>query len=488
MKLVLPLVLFVLDPLAVPHANGGQPPAKPNIIFVLFDDMGYGQPKCYREGTEFRTPNIDSLAQQGMRFTDAHSAASVCTPTRYGVLTGRYPSRIGQYGVLTTYSPPIIPKTRLTVAALLKQRGYDTACIGKWHLGMDWGGKPGSEKTVPVGTRLVTSPNAAGFDYFCGYTHARNIGTVIEQDKVEANVDDVETQPRLAKKVVEFLDNPARKGKPFFLYLPLCPPHTPIVPAPEFVDKSGTKGRESQYGDWLYQGDWVLGQVLEALDRQKLADNTLIMVSSDNGAAGRSYAPLRGAKTSIYEGGHREPFVARWPGKIKPGSVCDDTICLNDLMATCAEIVGAKLPDNAGEDSVSILPDLLDTAKGPVREATIHQSPHHDLAIRQGPWKLIFLKNGGRELYNLQTDLGEKQNVAAANPEVVTRLTTLMRQYMADGRSTVGSPQKNDVLMSLDGSVRETRKDKTKEEKAGKKSKKTNSQREIKNALNPDFD
>lgn len=470
---------WLLVPSAVLHAADAAR-QKPNVIFVLFDDMGYGQPKCYRENTEFKTPNLDRLATEGMRFTDAHSAASVCTPTRYGVITGRYPSRIGQYGVLTTYSPPIIPKTRLTVASLLKQNGYDTACIGKWHLGMDWGGKPGNEKSVPVGTRLVTSPNAVGFDYFCGYTHARNIGTVIEQDRVEANVAEVEAQPSLAKKVLEFLDDPARKEKPFFLYLPLCPPHTPIVPAPAFVGKSGTKGRESQYGDWLYQGDWVLGQVLEALDRQELADNTLIMASSDNGAAGRRYAPLRGAKTSIYEGGHREPFLARWPGRIKAGVVCDDTICLNDLMATCAEIVGVKLPDNAGEDSVSILPDLLGTAQGPVREATIHQAPNRDLAVRQGPWKLVFLNNGQRELYNLQTDLNEIKNVAAANPDVVERLTTLMRRYIAEGRSTIGSLQKNDVEMSVDQST-------PGKEKKGKKAKKKSS-KEVTLALDPKFD
>ena len=454
---------------------------KPNIIFVLFDDMGYGQPKCYREGTEFKTPNIDRLAKEGMRFTDAHAAAAVCTPTRYGVITGRYPSRIGQYGVLTTYSKPIIPSTRLTVASLLKQNGYDTACIGKWHLGMDWGGKPGNEKTIPVGTRLVTSPNAAGFDYFYGYTHARNFGTVIEQDKVEVNVEEVETQPRLAKKVVDFLDNPARKEKPFFLYLPLCPPHTPIVPAPEFVGKSGTKGKEASYGDWMYQGDWVLGQVLEALERNKFADNTIIMVSSDNGAAGRPYVPLRGSKTSIYEGGHREPFVARWPGKIKAGTVCDDTICLNDLMATCAEIVGAKLPDNAGEDSVSILPDLLGTAKGPVREATIHQAPNSDLAIRQGPWKLIFLKTGQRALYNLQNDVSETKDIAEANPDVVERLTTLMRRYIAEGRSTVGAPQKNDAEISVDKAGTGGK------EKKGKKGKK-NSKEEVELAQDPNFD
>lgn len=449
MKTLLLLAVLLVTPLVSLRA-ADETRSKPNIIFVLFDDLGYGQPKCYRERTEFKTPNLDRLAQEGMRFTDAHSAASVCTPTRYGVITGRYPSRIGQYGVLTTYSLPIIPKTRLTVASFLKQNGYDSACIGKWHLGMDWGGQPGNEKTIPAGTQLKESPNALGFDYFYGYTHARNIGTIIEQDKVEANVEEVETQPRLAKKVVEFLDAPPRKQKPFFLFLPLCPPHTPVVPAPEFAGKSGVYGREHDYGDWLYEGDWVLGQVLEVIERQKLASQTLIMVSSDNGAAGRTYAPLRGAKTSIYEGGHREPFLARWPGKIKPGSVCDDTICLNDLMATCADIIGAELPGHAAEDSVSILPDLLGTAQGPVREATVHQSLHGDLAIRQGPWKLIFPKNGQRELYNLQSDLSETENVAEANAGVVERLAALMRKYIAEGRSTLGAPQKNEVEMSID--------------------------------------
>jgi len=297
---------------------------------------------------------------------------------------------------------------------------------------------------------------------------------------VVANVEEVETQPRLAKKVVEFLDHPARKEKPFFLYLPLCTPHTPIVPAPEFVGKSGTPGKESQYGDWMYEGDWVLGQVLESLERQKLADNTLIMVSSDNGAAGRTYAPLRGAKTSIYEGGHREPFVARWPGKIKAGSVCNDTICLNDLMATCAEIVGTQLPDNAGEDSVSILPDLLGTAKGPVREATIHQAPSGDLAIRQGSWKLIVKKAGNRELYNLESDVSETKDVLAANPDVVATLTALMQRYITEGRSTAGPAQKNDVEMSVEESGGGKRK---KGKKAGKKSRE-----DVALALDPEFD
>jgi arylsulfatase A-like enzyme len=423
--------------------------ATPNIVFVLFDDMGWGQPQSYLSESALRTPNLDRLTQQGMRFTDAHSGAAVCTPTRYGLLTGRYPSRIGQFGVLTTYSKPIIPASRLTVASLLKQHGYATACIGKWHLGLNWvDGKPGTEKEVPVGARMTDGPNALGFDYFCGYTHARNISTIIEQDRVVANVPAVENQPLMIKKAIEWIDEHAKAGGPFFLYFPMCPPHEPIVPSPEFTGKSGAQDlvrKDPKYGDWLYQGDAMLGQILEALDRNKLSGNTLVIAASDNGAEHRAYAPLRESKRSIYEGGHRVPFVARWPGKVKPGSVNDHTICLNDFMATAAEILGVKLPDNAGEDSVSLVSELLGTAKTAAREATVHQSSSGDLAIRQGPWKLVFLKSGKRELYNLQTDLGETQDIAAANAETVLRLTELMQSYIDRGRSTPGAAQSNDT-------------------------------------------
>ena len=446
---------LLLAPLAALHAATPTPSNKPNIVFILFDDMGYGEPPCYRVKSEFKTPNLDQLARDGMRFTDAHAAASVCTPTRYGILTGRYPARIGQYGVLTTFSPPIIERHRLTVGSLLKQQGYHTACLGKWHLGMTWlkSGAKKQDDSMPVGTRATNGPITRGFDYFCGYTHARNIGMIIEQDKVVANIEPVEVQPLLAKEAITYIDERAKAGGPFFVYLPLSIPHTPHVPAPEFQGKSGAK----VYGDWLYQGDWVVGQVLAALKRNHLSENTLVMVSSDNGAAGRVYAPLRGCKTSIYEGGHREPFLACWPGKIKPGSVCDDTICLNDLLATCAELVGARLPDNAAEDSVSLLPDLLGIAKGPVREATIHQSPNGDLAIRQGAWKLIFLKGGTRELYNLHDDLSETRDLTATHGEVVQRLRKLMQQYIDNGRSTPGAAQRNGAGISLDGKRRKAK-------------------------------
>ncbi len=437
---------------ALQAAENGSP--RPNIVFVLFDDMGWGQPQSYQPQSALRTPQLDKLASQGMRFTDAHSASAVCTPTRYGVLTGRYPWRIGQFGVLTTYSKPIIPASRLTVASLLKQHGYATACIGKWHLGLDWvDGKPGNEKEVPLGAKLTSGPNALGFDYFYGFTHARNIGTIIEQDRVVAHVEPVENQPLMIKKAIQWIGQ-RKQGEPFFLYFPMCPPHEPLVPSLEYVGKSDAQdlvGKSPKYGDWVYQGDAMLGQLVAALEENKLAENTLIIATSDNGAEHRAYEPLRESKRSIYEGGHRVPFVARWPGKVKPGSVNEHTICLNDLFATAAEIVGAKVPDNAGEDSVSLVPELLGTTNSGKREATLHQSAGGDLAIRQGPWKLIFFKSGKQELYNLQSDLSETKNVLTANAELAAQMTKLAQAYIADGRSTAGAAQKNEFDLSISG-------------------------------------
>ncbi|MFM8573142.1 MAG: sulfatase-like hydrolase/transferase, partial [Pirellula sp.] len=329
----------------------------------------------------------------------------------------------------------------------LQQNGYHTAAIGKWHLGMNW---PGANKTKdnvnpPIGAAASDGPTTRGFDYFCGYTHSGNIGMIVEQDKVSVQLETTEVQPYLAQKAIEFINQRAKSSDPFFLYLPICTPHLPIVPADEFLGKSGAK----EYGDWLYQGDWVVGQVLESLDRNQLADNTLVIVTSDNGAAKRIYSPLRNCKTSIYEGGHRVPFYARWPGKIKAHTVCNETICLTDLLATFAEILNVKLPPNAAEDSFSILPVLHGESKTPIREATVHQSHAGDLAIRKGPWKLIFLKNGEQELYNLKDDLSEVKNLAEQLPDVVDELAKLMRNYMENGRSTPGDAQKNDVVIKL---------------------------------------
>lgn len=437
--------------------------SKPNVVFVLFDDFGYGQPPSYRKDSPFKTPNVDRLAEQGIRFTDAHSAAANCTPTRYGVLTGRYPSRIGQFGVLKTYSKPIIPKTRLTVASFLKGQGYHTACIGKWHLGMNWVKvKKGKSEELPLGARMTDGPNALGFDYFYGFTHARNIGGIIEQDEVVANVKGIENQPMMIKKALEYLDQRAKEDKPFFLYFPMCPPHSPIVPAQEFVAKSGMTGKEGKYGDWVYQGDHMLGQIMEALKRNGQDKNTLLIATGDNGAAGKTYAPLRDNKSSIYEGGHREPFVARWPGKIKPGSSSDQVICLNDLFATCADILGKDVPTDAAEDSVSVLPALVSKDKGPIREATIHQAPA-GLAIRQGDWKLIALRNGTKELYNLKEDLSETRNLIDSKKDEVQKLEELLENYIVKGRSTPGPVRKNEFDFSWN-----------KEKASGKKNKRKN--------------
>ncbi|MCF7961322.1 MAG: arylsulfatase [Pirellula sp.] len=454
--------------LSLSHRVAAGEPA-PNIVFVLFDDMGYGQPQSYNAKSALRTPNLDKLATQGMRFTDAHSGAAVCTPTRYGVLTGRYPSRLGQFGVLTTFSKPIIPAGRMTVASMLKRQGYATACIGKWHLGMDWvDGKPGTEKQVPIGAKMTGGPNDLGFDYFCGFTHARNIGTIIEQDRVATHIEPVDNQPLMLTKAIQWIDQ-RKASEPFFLYFPLGIPHEPIVPSADFNGKSGAQDlvkQEPKYGDWLFQGDAMLGKLIEALDRNKLADNTLILVTSDNGAEHRAYEPLRESKRSIYEGGHRVPFIARWPNKVMPGSVNNHTICLNDLMATAAEIAGAKIPVHAGEDSISLIPELLGTTTNGARDATVHQSAAGDLAIRQGPWKLVFLKNGQRELYNLHSDLSETQDVLAANEDIAMKLTTLMQDYIANGRSTVGPPQKNDFDLAFTGENKVKPKQKKQDAKA----------------------
>ena len=436
-------------------AFSSQAEEKPNILFVLFDDMGYGEPTSYRPESLFKTPNIDRMAKEGMRFTDAHASAASCTPTRYGFLTGRYPHRIGQFGVLSTFSPPLIPETRLTVASYLKQNGYATACIGKWHLGMNWGrpktkGKNKAKEELKIGEKMTGGPNAVGFDYFYGFTHARNIQTIIEQDTVVKEVKPVENQPLMIAKAIEFLKECSlNKEKPFFLYFPMCPPHKPVVPAPQYAGKGGKVGKGS-YSDWVYQGDDMLGQLLDTLESTGLADDTLVLVSADNGAAGRTYPPLRDNKGSIYEGGHREPFLARWPGRIKPGTTSDQIISITDIFATCASLIGKSLPENAGEDSVSFLKCLYGKQEGPFREASVQQSGKKALAIRKGKWKLIVHGDNKRELFDLNADIGEKHNAIQGHPEIAEELALLLQSYLDKGRSTPGKAQPLEYKISLD--------------------------------------
>ena len=475
---------------------------RPNIVYLLADDLGYGDVQCLNpQRGKIKTPALDKLASQGMTFTDAHSGSSVCTPTRYGLLTGRYAWRTRlQSGVFDgTDDPPLIAAGRLTVPALLKQQGYTTAALGKWHLGFnseppadaqaidpqaakrmkkEAGGKraPGS-MGLPVGSRIIEGPVTRGFDYFWGCSNARTMSGLIENERVIEKIEPITMLPRLGQRAVSYIAEhaaAAKAGQPFFLYLPLTSPHTPILPTPEWQGKSGL----GIYGDFVMQTDAVVAEVLAALEKHGLADNTLVVFTSDNGcspAAGTAElerqghfasAQFRGSKSDIWDGGHRVPFFVRWPGRIKAGSQCPQLICHTDLMATCAEILGAKLPDNAGEDSLSILPALLGKDPAPLRETVVHHSINGRFAIRQGPWKLEFCPGSGGwgkpgdadastqglpavQLYDLTSDIGETKNLQSAHPEIVAKLTSLLESQVANGRSTPGAKQPNDVKVTF---------------------------------------
>ena len=506
------LASLLLAPLAGLHAAEAKPAAKPNIIFILADDLGYGDVGCYNKDSKIPTPNLDRLAGEGMRFTDAHAASSVCTPSRYAILTGRYAWRTRlQRGVLGLWGKPLIAPDRLTVASLLRQHGYATACIGKWHLGWNWpvkdGRQPGSSKgqsNVDFEKPVADGPTTRGFDYYfgtdvpnyppyCFIENDRTVGIPSLWNTGRADsfnipgpmVPDwklVNILPKLTRRAVKWVEDSAKDGKPFFLYLPLTSPHYPIVPAPEFKGKS----KAGDYGDYVFQTDWTVGQVLDALQRTGVAENTLVIFTSDNGpeVAGEvnpgaydrvqqfqhhSMGVLRGVKRDTWEGGHREPFLVRWPGKIKPGTVSGETICNVDFMATVAALLGAPLPPNAGEDSFNLLPVLLGEEHArPVRPATVHHSCSGKFAIRKGDWVFIDAPAGDDngacgepqwfkdergyskdnlpgELFNVQEDVSERQNHFAKRPEVVRELKELLEKYQRDGRSTPGAPQKNDV-------------------------------------------
>jgi arylsulfatase A-like enzyme len=458
----------------------------PNIVYILADDYGYGDVGCYNPNSKVPTPNIDRLAAGGMRFTDAHSGSAVCSPTRYGILAGRYAWRTHlRRGVLQPYDPPLISAERLTVPALLKQHGYDTACIGKWHLGWDW---PRRDGEVVFDQPIAGGPTARGFDYYFG-THVPNHppycflenDRTVGQPTAMKEVRDLNGRPgpmlpgwkfdailpALAEKATAYLGERAAAGKPFFLYFPLTSPHEPIAPSAAFRGKSGI----SELADFMLETDWAVGQVLQALDEHGLADNTLVFFTCDNGhskytglpalekAGHAASGPLRGYKTDIWEGGHRVPFIARWPGRIEAGSTSDETICHTNLLATCAEILGQKLPENAGEDSFTILPHLLGKQPTqPAPAAVVHQAADGTLAIRHGKWKLVMGtlaaggKGGPEQLYDLEADLAETRDLTqtiADHSAQVSRMIDLLTGYIDRGRSTPGPQQRNDVKVPL---------------------------------------
>ena len=457
---------------------------RPNIVIILADDMGSGDLRCYNVKSKVPTPNLDRLAKAGLRFTDAHSPSAVCTPTRYGLLTGRYAWRTRlKKGVLWGYSPALIGPKRLTIASVLKAKGYRTGAVGKWHLGL------GHAKKTDYTKPLHPCPNDHGFDYFFGIPASLDMDpyVYVENDRVIAKptltikgsrqarqggkgfwrggpiapgFHHGEVLPTITQKANAFIERHAKNHpeKPFLLYLPFSAPHTPWLPLKEFRGKSGA----GAYGDFAAQVDASVGSVLDTLNRLKLSENTLVIFTSDNGAhwtpgdiskyGHRANRHYRGQKADAWEGGHRVPFIVRWPGVVKPNGSTGETICLTDIFATVAEIVGSELPNDAGEDSFSILPVLKGAfLKKPIRPSIVHHSLSGMFAIRKGNWKLILgLGSGGfskprsikpkpdgptGQLYNLNNDPSETKNVYQQNPEIVRELTALLTRTQKSGRS-----------------------------------------------------
>lgn len=456
---------------------------KPNIVLILADDQSYGDLNSYNTQCGFPTPGTDRLAAEGMRFTDAHSGSAVCTPTRYGIMTGRYAwrSRL-QRGVLQTGIDPLIADDLLTVPQMLKKEGYQTAIVGKWHLGFryqipkgaTWAKKIKGEKiAIPVGAKVIGGPTTRGFDQFWGFHHAGEMRTWIEQDKVVKNfLSQSEMLPNIATSSVDYIKKQGeaqsgKKGSPFFLYIPLNSPHGPLVPTKEWKGKSGL----NVYADFVMHTDDVIHRILAAIDDAGLKDNTLVVFTSDNGTSpisklaqlrAKGHDPilgLKGHKADIWEGGHRVPFLVRWPGVITAGSVSKSTICHNNLMATCAEILGVTLPDDAGVDSHSILPHLKGNDSLISHPVVIHHSVNGKFAIRQGKWKFIACKGSGgwskgndgkkSQLFDMSVDLQEKNNVVENHPEVVQKLTKKLETVVERGRSRPGARQKNDVPVKI---------------------------------------
>ncbi len=463
----------------------------PNILFILADDIGYGDFGCYG-ATKVKTPNVDRLASQGLRFTDAHSPSAVCTPTRYAFMTGEYAWRKKGTGILPGIAALIVEPGRVTVPSLLKQAGYTTGIIGKWHLGL------GSKEPTDYNGEIKPGPLEVGFDYCfiipatgdrtpCVYVENHRVVGLDPNDPIQLDYSVKRGEPRsfvngiprigsqtggkaalwkdeeiaetLAAKAEAFLER--NRDKRFFLFLSTHDIHVPRVPHPRFKGTSQAGVR----GDTIHSFDWTVGHVLASLDRLKLADNTLVIVTSDNGGVldangpdiehggnvqtnnGHLHnGPLRAGKGSPYEGGTRVPFIVRWPGHIKPG-VSDALICHADMLTSMAALTGQRLVEAAGPDSFNVLPALLgETLDKPCRDHLVEHG--NMLALRQGPWKLIpgnpagnvnkkgkKRDAGGDQLYNVAEDIGETNNVAAAHPDLVKEMTALLQRIRDNGRS-----------------------------------------------------
>ncbi len=418
----------------------------PNIVIIYADDMGYGDLNCQNPNSKIPTPNLDKLASEGMRFTDAHSSSGICSPSRFALLTGTYHWR-RQHGIVGAFGKPFFKDSDITLPQVLKTNGYTTACIGKWHLGWDWEFKNApSGKVMQWGKmREVYLPNdidwskpvgggplARGFDYYFGdgtinfppYAWVEN-DQFIEVPTEAMNLDKIgfETKeghwefrpgpkvkdwnpydvlPTLTKKTVEWI-NKQNQEQPYFLYFALPSPHAPIIPNDEFDGKSQAGG----YGDFMVQTDWVVGQVLKALKQGGMEDNTIVIFSADNGPEAYAWeraekyghfsmGNFRGLKRDVWEGGHHVPFMVKWPGQVKANSISNEVISQVDIMGTLASITGIELPENAAPDSYDITPIIRGTAyESPLREATIHNTYESIWGIRKGDWLYINDSTGG---------------------------------------------------------------------------------------------
>ncbi len=494
----------------------------PNIIYILADDMGYGDMGCNNPESKIPTPNLDLLAKEGMRFTDAHAASAVCTPSRYNVLTGRYAwrSRLKE-GIVWEWDGSLIEPDRQTVASLLRDNCYSTACIGKWHLGWDWPTVDGRHpnETLQFGRReyagtydrvgygrhnidftgrIAGGPVDRGFGSYFGvdvpnfppytwFEGDRLVGQPIEEkpDSMYGNPGLMAPGwtlegmiPEFTRRAVELINSQAKNENPFFLYFPLTSPHSPIVPNPRFKRMSDA----GNYGDFVCEVDWVVGQVAGALEASGQRENTLIIFTSDNGPENRtpddegvyrrahdrkhySMGPLRGMKRDVWEGGHRVPFVASWPAAVPQGVECHQLVVLGDLMATCADLLDLTLASDAGEDSVSMLPLLRGEVDKPTRTYAIQHSMQGKFAVRKGNWVFIDTPGGGDnpepawfrtergyrshdypgELFNLADDISERANPYAEQPDLVRELSAVLTEVKIAGASRSVSVARSDA-------------------------------------------
>ena len=482
----------------------------PNILLIFADDLGYGDLQCYNPQSKIPTPHLDKLSADGMRFTDAHSPSTVCSPSRYSLLTGRMQFRTGVKGVFEGVGGPcLITKDRLTLPQMLRERGYATACIGKWHIGLTFLDKKGKQiKTkglkgvmqIDYSRPIPDAPIHRGFDTFFGTACCPTtdwLYAYIDGDRIPVRptkrLDKRKTIPKhtyaadcrpgmvapdfnheevdlvFLRKSTEFMERHVKTNpdKPFFLFHSMQAVHLPSFPAEQFKGKT----KFGPHGDFIFEMDWIVGELLKTLERLGVADNTLVLFASDNGPEAyttahmrKSYKhdgarPWRGVKRDQWEGGHRTPFIVRWPGKVKPGSVSDQLTSLTDVMATCAAIVGARLPNNAAEDGYNMLPVLLGTqGDTPVRRYLIQQTITHAMSIREGNWKYLDHKGAGSDnydvrkymmqyvikdtdpeapgqLYDLTKDPGETINLYSKHPERVKQMKAKLEEFKTSGRS-----------------------------------------------------